>query len=78
MHTFPPKYTYNLLSLYDVTCMYVFRADHVIIWYWRMDYCALPWKLCVPPAAITLACLLVVSLFRSCLGSHVGEASCVL
>lgn len=37
-----PKYIKNnLLVLYSVICMYVFRADH---WYWITTQCALPWE----------------------------------
>jgi hypothetical protein len=86
------EYTYIFLSRpcldYNVTCMYVFRDDHLAL---KTDWCALPCArgtafpapsfplfltvlfLRLKPPPFTLPCSLASCLFHSCLGSHVGE-----
>lgn len=38
VYIYIPKY--NLLSLYKVTCMYVFRT----VWPWTVDWYGFPWE----------------------------------
>lgn len=71
-----------MLSLYNVTCMYVFRIDHLIL-HSQLVYSS-PGKIILSILSIselsavltglvaTLACLLL-SLLGSCLGRHTGD-----
>lgn len=31
MHEYSKIYKYRLLSLYNITCMYVFKVDHLVL-----------------------------------------------
>jgi hypothetical protein len=71
--------------------MYVFKADHLVLgnqlvssFLGKIDFSVLqlPVVLCVnfrlyKLAPFMLTCLLVLSLFKSCLNNHVGESSSV-
>lgn len=79
---------YNLPSLYNVTCMCVFKADHLVL---DSLLIAIPWgRLFLPPPSIhcnslcigdgclsfprfTLPCLSLLSVFSSHFRSLVGE-----
>jgi hypothetical protein len=41
IYAYYQAHKYNLFSLYNVTCVYVLRADHQ---YWICNWCALPWR----------------------------------
>lgn len=51
IHTFPKC---SWLSLHNVTCIYVFRAN---IWYWVTNWCALPRRGLFLQLLVFLSCL---------------------